>query len=66
MTPSRLERLGIALTALGAAGLVVATAVLAGWPWGLIVAAVWSVAAGVLLVRTAALAPDVKPEGGAE
>lgn len=61
-----MEDLGITLVVIGSLAAMIAAGVLLGWPWALVVGSVLAIAAGVILIRTAALTPPKpeKPEGG--
>lgn len=61
-----MEDLGITLVVIGSTAAMVAAGVLLGWPWSLVVGSVLAIAAGVILIRTAALTPPKpeKSEGG--
>lgn len=57
MTPSTLERIGVAVCLFGFVAAVASAWLLAGLAWALGVFAVLALAAGVVLIRTAALMP---------
>ena len=64
MTSSRLELVGIVLAVGGVVAIAVAAGALAGWPVAALVAGVFAVVSGVLLVRLAALTPTTTGTGG--
>ncbi len=66
MNPDRLESLGVVAVALGVVAAVAGAWALAGWPWALVTFAVLAVAAGVTLIRTAALTPPPEPPKAGE
>ena len=66
MTPSRIEAAGIILSIVGIIALSVATCALAGWPAATLVAGAFALAAGVLLIRLAALTPTTTTETGGD
>lgn len=66
VTPSKIEAVGIALAITGVMALAVATGALAGWPAATLVAGAFALAAGVLLIRLAALTPTTTTETGGD